>query len=177
MNEILVLAGPSGVGKSTLETYAKKQGYLPLVSATTRSPRVGEVNGKDYYFLDEKDFISKIKSNAFVEYAIFSNAYYGTLKSELEHKLSLGDVVCVLEPMGAHNIKKLYPDKTKVIVVDLEDKLLEIRMRERKDNIENIKKRLSLNAKMREDLADFSYKVYNNGSIEKTWEKIEKIIK
>lgn len=177
-NKILVLTGPSGVGKSTIETYAKENfGFLPTISATTRLPRIGEIQGKDYWFNSHYSFLKKVVCNEFVEYAEFNNEFYGTLRSELEEKLSMGNVICVLEPIGAHRMVELYPNDAIVIVVDASNEILEARMRMRNDDEDSIAKRLAIVEKTREELKDILFVVYNNTSIEETWYKIEDVLR
>ena len=179
MNKILVLAGPSGSGKSTIEKYAKEHcRYVPIVSATTRTPRVNEVQGKSYWFHSHYNFLKKVVNNEFVEYAMYNEEFYGVLKSELEEKLKMGNVVCVLESIGAHKMLELYPNETVVVIIDLPNEMLKERMIARKDDLGAIEKRLSLIEDMRRDLEDISTNVViNDGTIEETWEKIENLIK
>ncbi len=87
VHQLIILTAPSGAGKTTIaHALLKKIPHLGFtISATTRSPRAGEINGKDYYFLNIRDFERKIADNSFIEYEmVYPGKYYGTLYSELE---------------------------------------------------------------------------------------------
>ncbi len=115
---LIVISGPSGVGKTTL--YQK---ILPIfkdrlefsISATTRAPRLGEEDKKDYYFLDQGEFRNKIEKGEFIEWAKVHGNYYGTLKSEIDRILTLGKS-CLLDidVQGGMGIRKILP-KSKLI--------------------------------------------------------------
>ena len=106
---LIVISGPSGVGKSTLVKQARQ--VLPelefSVSCTTRQPRAGEVDGKDYFFLTEADFETRVQNNEFVEYAGVFAHRYGTLKSEVISRLQRGaDVILDIDVQGAKQIRQ-----------------------------------------------------------------------
>ncbi|MCL2312171.1 MAG: hypothetical protein FWC41_06760, partial [Firmicutes bacterium] len=104
---LIVISGPSGVGKDCVlcEMRRLNSDTLVSVSATTRLPRSGEVDGKDYYFFSKQDFENKIKNNEFIEYATYCGNYYGTLKFPLEKNLVSGkDVILKIEVQGATKI-------------------------------------------------------------------------
>lgn len=106
---LIVISGPSGVGKSTLVKKARI--VLPelefSVSCTTRSPRNGEVDGKDYFFLNEDEFEAKVRQNEFIEYAGVFAHRYGTLKSEVLSRLQRGaDVILDIDVQGARQIRQ-----------------------------------------------------------------------
>ena len=106
---LIVISGPSGVGKSTLVKHARTVlPYLEFsVSCTTRQPRAGEVNGKDYFFLTEKEFETKLENNEFLEYAGVFAHRYGTLKSEVISRLQRGaDVILDIDVQGAKQIRQ-----------------------------------------------------------------------
>ena len=105
---LIVISGPSGVGKSTLVKKARE--VMPelefSVSCTTRAPRVGEVDGKDYFFLNEAEFEKKVQQNEFIEYAGVFAHRYGTLKSEVLSRLQRGaDVILDIDVQGAKQIR------------------------------------------------------------------------
>ena len=102
---IIALLGASGSGKSTLENeLANKYGYEKIISYTTRKQRVGEVNGKDYHFIDDETFMETLERGLFAEYEEYSqNRFYGTLKSDYA---STKDKVVVLTPNGFRQLKR-----------------------------------------------------------------------
>ena len=106
---LIVISGPSGVGKSTLVKQARAElPYLEFsVSCTTRSPRAGEVDGKDYFFLSEDEFETRVQQGEFIEYAGVFAHRYGTLKSEVLHRIRRGaDVILDIDVQGAKLIRQ-----------------------------------------------------------------------
>ena len=106
---LIVISGPSGVGKSTLVKKARE--VLPelefSVSCTTRAPRAGEVDGRDYFFLNETEFEKKVQQNEFIEYAGVFAHRYGTLKSEVLSRLQRGaEVILDIDVQGAKQIRQ-----------------------------------------------------------------------
>ncbi len=118
--QLIVISGPSGAGKDSvvsrlLET--NKNIWLSI-SATSRSPRGKEEDGVDYYFLDKKDFEKKIKEDYFLEYAKYTDNYYGTPKAHIIDKLNKGiDVILVIEIQGAKQIKELLPETVLIFIM------------------------------------------------------------
>lgn len=97
---MIMLVGPSGSGKSTIAKELQELGYNKIVTYTTRAPRPGEINGIDYYFVDEDEFKSLVKEGFFAEHTFYDGSYYGTPLSEIEpYKFS------VIEPTGMLKIK------------------------------------------------------------------------
>ena len=116
----LVLSSPSGGGKTTIARALldarEDLGYS--VSATTRKPRPGETEGKDYFFLKRKDFEEKVAAGAFIESAEYGGELYGTLKSELQRIMDGGQhVVLDIEIQGAREVKRLYHDAVLVFIM------------------------------------------------------------
>ncbi|MCP4177397.1 MAG: guanylate kinase [bacterium] len=105
---LLIVSGASGAGKSTIcKPIMKKNSFEFSISCTTRKPREGEIDGKDYYFIDEKTFKKKIEANAFLEYAYVHGNYYGTLKSEIHNRvLKNKDILLDIDVQGAMQIKE-----------------------------------------------------------------------
>lgn len=113
--KLVIFSAPSGSGKSTIINYLLKQG-LDLhfsISATSREPRGSEKHGVEYYFLSPEEFKSKIAANEFLEYEeVYTDKYYGTLKSEVERLLTNGNnVVFDVDVVGGCNIKQYYGDR------------------------------------------------------------------
>lgn len=122
---IFVLSGPSGSGKGTVlqEVLRKSDRIVYSVSATSRSPRAGEVDGINYYFKSREEFETLIKADAFIEYTETYGNYYGTLKSEVEKAIVNGkNIILEIDPVGARNVRAHYPDAVLMFLVapDLE---------------------------------------------------------
>ena len=120
-----VLSGPSGSGKGTVlqEVLRKSDRIVYSVSATSRSPRAGEVDGINYYFISREEFETLIKADAFIEYTETYGNYYGTLKSEVEKAIVNGkNIILEIDPVGARNVRAHYPDAVLMFLVapDLE---------------------------------------------------------
>ncbi len=136
-NKVIILSAPSGAGKTTIvRELLKRNTKLKFsVSATTRTKRNGETDGKDYYFLTEDIFKNKIDNNEFVEYEmVYKGLYYGTLKSEVERIWAGGNhAIFDVDVKGGINIKKQYKEKALLLFImppSIEE--LEKRLRKRK---------------------------------------------
>ena len=132
---LFVISGASGVGKtSVLKQVMKVRDDLQFsVSATSRPPRPGEVDGVNYYFISRDEFQAMIDRNVFVEYGYHMENYYGTLKSEVLKKTENGNMILDVEPNGALAIRELYPDATLIFVAPPSVDTLEQRIRGRGD--------------------------------------------
>jgi guanylate kinase len=113
--KVIIFSAPSGSGKTTLVQWMLGQG-LNLdfsVSATSRPPRKAEIHGKDYFFLTPSEFRQKISEKAFLEWEeVYTDKYYGTLKSEVEHTISKGrHVILDIDVKGGINVKKIYGNR------------------------------------------------------------------
>jgi guanylate kinase len=114
-----VITGPSGVGKGTLTgRLLERLPKLELsISATTRAPREGEVDGVDYHFLDREEFARRADANEFLEHAAYSGNRYGTLRSEVERRLPEGkSVVLEIEVQGARQVRAAMPEAVLVFI-------------------------------------------------------------
>ena len=111
---LLVLSGPSGVGKGTVKSAIVKNKVFPFeysVSMTTRKPRPGEINGKDYYFVTQERFKQAISQNELLEYNQYVNNFYGTPKAPVKKMLDEGkDVLLEIDVNGAKMVRKQMPD-------------------------------------------------------------------
>jgi guanylate kinase len=119
--KLIIFSAPSGAGKTTIVRHLldRKLNLEFSVSATSRAPRPNETNGKDYYFLTEKEFKRKIENNEFLEWEeVYNGVYYGSLKSEVERIRNLGkNVIFDVDVVGGLNIKKFYGDEALAIFV------------------------------------------------------------
>lgn len=117
---LIVFSGPSGVGKGTLlkKCLAELPNVQYSVSATTRAPREGEVNGREYHFMSQEEFLALVEQGGMLEYASYNGNYYGTPKAFCEELTSAGtDVVLEIEVQGALQIKKLYPRAQMIFIM------------------------------------------------------------
>lgn len=143
--KLIILSGPSGSGKGTILSKVREKIELSYsVSATTRKPREGEVDGVNYHFLTKDEFESRIKNGELLEYTTYCDNYYGTLKSEVESKLAQGkDIVLEIEVIGAMNAKKIFPDALMIFILPPSEEILENRLRRRNtEDEETLSKRI-----------------------------------
>ncbi len=144
--KLFVISGASGVGKSTvLHGVMQKRDDLRFsVSATTRAPRSGEVEGESYYFVTKERFKQMIAEDAFLEYDDHMDNFYGTPTAQLEEKLQTGSVILDIDPNGAFAVQSKCPDAILVFIAPPSLEELENRLRGRGDTDENqIQKRLN----------------------------------
>lgn len=136
--KLFVISGASGVGKSTVlsRVMAGRSDLRFSVSATTRSPRPGETDGKDYYFISKDKFQEMIDSQAFLEYDAHMDNYYGTPLAQLEEKLQTGSVILDIEPNGAFNVRRKKADAVLIFIAPPSLEELESRLRGRGDTSE-----------------------------------------
>jgi len=158
---IIILSAPSGTGKSSIIQLLLKSnpGFAFSISTTTRSPRPGEKEGKDYYFVSEEEFKAMIDRDEFVEWAQVHANYYGTTRREVKRILSQ-NLICLLDidVQGAVNILKIYPDAKAVFILPPSLSELKKRLLKRGDtSLEQIELRLE-NAK--KELAYISFYHY-----------------
>lgn len=116
---LIVFSAPSGCGKGTmLAEILKDERFAVSVSATTRAPREGEVNGINYHFLSREDFEKRIAGGEFIEHAEYCQNLYGTLVSEVDGRLEKGlNVILEIEPQGAMKIREKRPDALFIFIV------------------------------------------------------------
>ena len=146
MSRAFVITGPSGVGKGTLiRGVMDRVGDLELsVSATTRPPRVGEVDGVDYHFLSRQQFDRRVAAGEFLEHADYAGNHYGTLRSELEDRLRAGrPVVLEIEVQGARQVREAMPEAMQVFIAPPSLEELRTRLIARgTDDAEEVERRL-----------------------------------
>jgi len=166
--KLIVFSAPSGSGKTTLVHYLLKErtDLAFSVSATSRKPRENEIDGKDYFFLSNEDFVSKINSGKFLEYEeVYNGTFYGTLFSEVEKNSENGKhVIFDIDVIGGINIKKLFPERTLAIFVQPPSiKALEERLNNRGDDSpEEINKRVQKAIKEMEYSSQFDQVILND---------------
>ena len=164
---ILILSGPSGCGKSTLlkEVYKDISDYYFSISTTTRAPRIGEVNGVDYFFVTKEEFERDIRNNDFLEYAKVHDNYYGTSLKPIKKALEEGKLVIFDIDVQGHEIvrTKLNSIVTSVFITTPSLNILDQRLNTRNtDSAEIIEKRIK-NAKGEvEFFQDYDYLIINN---------------
>lgn len=138
---LFVVSGPSGVGKSTLIKAAMTQipGLEFSVSATTRAPRPGEIDGREYHFLTPEQFVAKVGEDAFLEHASVYDRSYGTLREPVDAALSEGrSVLLDIDVQGARQVAAKHPDCVRVFVLPPSVGVLEARIRARGDTPEDV---------------------------------------
>ncbi|MBK6711598.1 MAG: guanylate kinase [Chloroflexi bacterium] len=133
---LLVISGPSGVGKDTIARQLidrRPDNFYFVVTATTRPPRVGEVHGQDYFFMSNDEFARMIENNDLLEYAVVYNDFKGIPKQQIRDALTSGrDVIMRVDVQGAATIRKLVPNAVSVFLMSESEEELERRLRERK---------------------------------------------
>ncbi len=178
-NFIIVVTSPSGGGKTTLCRMLKEKlnNIEYSISITTRPIRNNEIEGKNYHFISEKDFIIKKNENYFAEYAYVHDYWYGTPKENIDNALKRNnDILMDIDVQGAMEIKKNYPNALMIFIVPPSMEILRKRLKERRtDNDEVMEKRLK-NAKQEMSfVGEFEFTVENN-KLESTYKEIENIV-
>ena len=175
---LLVISGFSGVGKGTAaKRLVEKYGYSLSVSATTRKPRTGEVDGREYFFKTEAEFKNLIDYNGFIEYARYVDNYYGTPRKFVEEELAAGhNVILEIEVQGAFNIKKLYDDALLIFITAPSAQAIRERLIGRgTESEEVIHKRLERAKEESMDMTKYDYIVIND-DLEECVDRIHAIV-
>ena len=161
---MIVISGPAGSGKGTVNAHLLKSGeFVYSVSATTRAPRPGEVDGVNYRFISREDFLSRIETGDMLEYTEYCGNFYGTPKKEAEEVLASGkNLILEIEVEGAKNIKAKYPDAVLVLLLPPSFKIQEQRLRSRgTETEEKILERLARTREELKEAGEYDYVVYN----------------
>ncbi len=163
---LIVVSGFSGAGKGTLmkQLVRTYENYALSVSMTTRSPRPGEEEGKEYFFVSREEFEKKIEQDGLVEYALYCDNYYGTPREYVERQLEKGrDVILEIEIQGALKIKKKFPSAVLMFVMPPSIGELKKRLEGRgTESPEVISKRLKRAAEEAEGIEQYDYIVIND---------------
>ncbi|MEB3148927.1 MAG: guanylate kinase [Sphaerospermopsis sp.] len=179
LGKLIVLTGPSGVGKGTL-----MQKLLQLhpelyysVSATTRSPRPGEINGQNYYFITRSQFQKLVAQGELLEWAEFAGNYYGTPRAAVLEQIQSGKLVILeIELEGARQIRTSYPNALSIFILPPSFSELEKRIRGRgQDSQEAIARRLNRAQEEIEAAAEFDIQIVND-DLETALNQIEAVL-
>lgn len=177
-NVLIVISGPSGVGKGTIvKRLISECQYKLSISCTTRKPRGNEIDGVDYFFIDKEDFVRKINNNGFLEYSEHFGNYYGTPKDFVVNQLKDNDVILEIDVNGGLNVEKNYKDVVSIFVMPPSFEELKNRLINRHtESEEKIFERLSRLDYELEKKSQYKYVVVND-DLDKTILEIENIIK
>lgn len=177
--KLFIVSGPSGSGKSTITKKVRDILNIPLsISATTRSPRKGEVNGVDYYFISKEEFERKIENGEFFEYANVHGNYYGTLVEVVQKNLDEGkNVILEIDVQGGIIAKNKKEDAVLVFCRTENEQVLEQRLRARATDSEEIIQTRLENAKKEMEYEKFYDYLIINKDLDKSINELIDIIK
>ena len=177
---MLVITGPSGVGKGTLirELLGRVPELELSVSATTREPRPGEEDGRDYHFLSPEEFDRRVEAGDFLEHAAYSGHRYGTLRSEVDRRLERGrSVVLEIEVQGARQVRAAMPEAVLIFITPPDPAALRQRLTERgTDSPEAIERRLRTAELELEAQVEFPHVVVND-TVQKGADELERLVR
>ncbi len=166
LGKLIVFTGPSGVGKGTLlRAILEKYPELEIsISATTRQPRPGEIDGKHYYFVSRDKFEAMVAAGELLEWAEYAGNYYGTPRTPVEEKIQLGKfVILEIELVGARAVKETFPNALRIFVLPPSLAELERRIRNRGQDSEDAMARRLERAQIEIDAADeFDVQIIND---------------
>ena len=178
--QLIIISGPSGAGKDSVvsKLLESNKNIWVSISATSRSPRGKEEDGVDYYFLDKKDFEKKIKEDYFLEYAKYTDNYYGTPKAHIMEKLNKGiDVILVIEIQGAKIVKELLPETVLIFIMPPTEKdLLKRLVGRQTESKDKIISRFERAYQEINEVTKYNYVVVND-KLDEAASKVDAIIK
>lgn len=178
---LIVVSGPAGSGKGTVNSQLVATGdFVFSVSATTRAPRPGEINGVNYHFIDREEFQRRIDENGFLEYTTYCDNYYGTPLKEALAVLENGkNLILEIECDGAKNVKRIFPDAVLIMLIPPTFAIQEERLRGRGTETEEVILARLEKAKREIDQLDaYDYIVYNyNGGSAVAADDIKAIVR
>ena len=180
LHKLFVISSPSGGGKTSLINKlfedTRSMNFKKSISDTTRQKREGDINGRDYYFLSEREFKDKIEKEEYVEYATVFGNFYGTSKEEIKTKYNNSNLVLELDWQGAYAVKELFDDARLIFLVppsleDLKQRLVTRNL----DSPESIENRLSEAKKeiSKSEIYDF---LILNDDFDKAFEDLSQIL-
>lgn len=163
---LVVVSGFAGTGKGTVmkELVNRYDSYALSVSATTRAPRNGEVDGREYFFKTKEEFEKMIQNGEFIEYACYVGNYYGTPKQYVEDQLQNGkNVLLEIEIQGALKIRELFPEAVLLFIAPPSAEILKQRLTDRgTETAEVIAKRLARAAEEVQGIENYDYLIVND---------------
>lgn len=175
---LVIISGFSGAGKGTIVNNLMQTGkYRLSISATTRQPREGEQDGREYFFITREEFQQGIMDNRFLEWAEFSGNFYGTPREYVMEQIKNGlDVILEIEPQGALQVKRKFPEAGLIFLTAPSMKILRERLTGRgTETEEQVARRLSQARREIEKMHEYDYIVVNEDIAECT-DKVEQII-
>lgn len=175
---LIVVSGPSGCGKGTiLAEILKNDNFYYSISATTRSPRIGEIDGVNYHFLSKEKFEELITNDGMLEYALYCDNYYGTPRKQVEERLNSGkDVILEIEVQGAMKIKNTCPEAVFIFILPPSINELRRRLDKRKTETEDkIQKRIGEATNEIKSAVNYDY-IMINGDLSKAISDLSAII-
>lgn len=178
---LIVISGPAGSGKGTVNAkLLESEEYAYSVSATTRAPRAGEVDGVNYHFISTWEFERRIRDGEMLEYTNYCGNYYGTPLKEAEAVLESGkNLILEIEVEGALNVKRLYPEAVLIMLLPPSFAVQEARLRGRgTETEEKILARLSRTREELPEIYHYDYVVYNkDGGVDACADDIRAIVR
>ncbi len=178
---LIVISGPSGVGKDSVVQRMKERGFPFhfVVTATTREKRENEEHGRDYWFVSKGEFARMIEENELIEYAIVYGDYKGIPKWEVREALASGkDVVMRIDVQGAESVRKLAPEALLIFITCEGEDELERRLRERKtETVDSLSLRIATARKELQRIEAFDYVIVNEDfHLDDTVDKVRAVI-